>query len=205
VLISGSGRTLANLSAAIDQGNLRARIGMVISSAPGVRGLDIAATANIPSAVLRRKDFQSDDAFSAAVYDALAPIEPDLIVMAGFLRRLVVTPAWEERILNIHPALLPEMASAAGKGFYGNRVHEAVLAAGATVSGATVHVVDNDYDSGPVVMKAEVPVMPDDTPESLSARVFEAECRLYPQAISSYLERMCSNKSSPHPHRGSGD
>lgn len=187
VLLSGTGRTLDNLLRAIDEQRLPARISAVVSSNPEVRGLEIARAAGIPSFTVSRKAFGTDDAYSAAIFDTVMPYQPDLLIMAGFLRRLVVTPAWEGRILNIHPALLPEMSSAAGKGFYGERVHRAVLASGATMSGATVHVVDNDYDTGPVVMKAEVPVLAGDTAESLAARVFDAECRLYPEAIAHYL------------------
>lgn len=187
ILLSGTGRTLENLLRAIDEHRLSARIAVVVSSKPGVRGLDIAQQASIPTSVVRRKAFDSDEAFSQAVYQEVEPYSPDLLIMAGFLRRLVVTPAWEERILNIHPTLLPELSIAAGKGLYGDHVHQAVLEAGAAVSGATVHVVDNDYDTGPVVMRAEVPVQPNDTPASLAARVFAAECELYPAAIAHYL------------------
>ncbi len=185
VLLSGTGRSLANLLRVIGDGTLRARISVVISSRPDVRGLDIAAEADIPTAVIERRYFADDEAYSEAVYAVLAPYQPDLVVMAGFLRKLIVRPEWEGRILNIHPALLPESA-AAGKGFYGERVHAAVIASGARESGASVHVVDNEYDAGPVVMRVTVPVLPDDTPASLGARVFAAECALYPQAISSY-------------------
>jgi folate-dependent phosphoribosylglycinamide formyltransferase PurN len=104
------------------------------------------------------------------------------------LRKLVVTPAWEGRILNIHPALLPESAPyASGRGFFGERVHAAILAHGDAVSGATVHVVDNGYDTGPVVLRATVPILPGDTSATLGARVFEAERRLYPEAIRHYV------------------
>ena len=109
-----------------------------------------------------------------------------LTLLAGFLRKLVVTPELDGRILNIHPALLPDSA-AAGQGFYGERVHASVIASGATISGATVHVVDNDYDTGPIVLRSTVPVLPGDTPESLAARVFEAECLLYPAAVRHHI------------------
>lgn len=186
VLLSGTGRTLGNLLRAIAAGDLRAEIAMVISSVPGVRGLEIAREAGIPALAVRRRDYADDAAFSEAIYAALAPYRPDLIVMAGFLRRVVVPPAWAGRILNIHPALLPG-SGAGGQGLYGERVHAAVLASGAAVSGATVHVVDDEYDAGPVVLKAEVPVLPGDTPETLGARVFAAECHLYPEAIRQYV------------------
>jgi phosphoribosylglycinamide formyltransferase-1 len=185
VLLSGTGRTLENFLRVIDRGELDARIVAVVSSVSGVRGLAIAEEAGVPAFVVRRKDFASDDAYSDAVYAALGPYEPDLLLLAGFLRRLVVRPDWKGRILNIHPGLLP--GSPAGRGFYGERVHVAVLASGAAESGATVHIVDDDYDTGPIVLRATVPVLPGDTPETLGARVFALECELYPEAVRQYV------------------
>ena len=186
VLLSGTGRTLENLLRAIAVGELVARVEVVISSVPGVRGLEVATQSSIPTHTLRRRDFADDARYSDAVYATLAPARPELILLAGFLRRLVVPPVWRGRILNIHPALLPD-AEVAGRGFYGARVHAAVLAGGATASGATVHVVDDDYDTGPVVLRAPVPILPGDTPTTLAARVFAAECQLYPAAIRRYV------------------
>ncbi|HRA46860.1 MAG TPA: phosphoribosylglycinamide formyltransferase [Thermomicrobiales bacterium] len=185
VLISGSGRTLANLIAAHSRSEIP-EIGLVVSSKPDVRGLAIAAEAGIPSATVQRSTFASDTDFSRAIYDLAMERNIDLLICAGFLKRLVVPPVWTDRILNIHPALIPESA-AAGEGFYGDRVHAAVLAAGLTESGATVHVVDNEYDHGPVVLKQIVPVLPGDTAQDLAARVFAAECLLYPRAIATHI------------------
>jgi folate-dependent phosphoribosylglycinamide formyltransferase PurN len=151
-----------------------------------VRGIEIAEQAGLPVTVIPRKGFADDAAFTGAILDWLAPYQPDLIIHAGFLRKLVIPDAWAGRMLNIHPSLIPE-SGAAGKGFYGHRVHEAVLLSGAPESGATVHVLDNEYDEGPIVMKARVPVLADDTADTLAARVFEAECRLYPEAIAAYI------------------
>lgn len=190
VLLSGGGRTLANLIERSQAGTLPARVGVVISSVADAGGIEIARRAGIPAAALVRKDFASDQAYSDAVFGELAPYQPALVVLAGFLRKLVVPPEWEGRILNIHPALLPEMASASGRGFYGERVHRAVLESGQTISGATVHLVDNGYDTGPVYMRQSVPVEPDDTVETLAARVFAAECELYPRAIAKYLKEI---------------
>jgi formyltetrahydrofolate-dependent phosphoribosylglycinamide formyltransferase len=188
VLLSGTGRTLENLLDVTGRGELAAEVVAVVSSVPDVRGLEIARRAGLPSVVVQRRDFASDDAFSAAIYAWLAPALPDLLLLAGFLRKLVVTAAWTDRILNIHPSLLPETASyAAGRGLYGERVHAAVLAHGDARSGATVHLVDSTYDAGPVVLREEVLVLPDDSPASLGARVFAVECRLYPEAIRRYL------------------
>jgi len=186
VLLSGSGRTLENLLRAIERGTLAATVVAVISSKPGVRGLEIAAAAGIPATVIERKGFSDDAAFTNAILDWLTPVTPNLIVHAGFLRKLHLPPAWEGRMINIHPSLIPE-SGAMGKGFWGDRVHTAVIASGAKWSGATVHLVDNEYDHGPVLAKTIVPVMPNDTTEALAARVFAVECRLYPQAIADYL------------------
>ena len=186
VLISGSGRTLENFLRVIERGELNARICVVISSAPGVRGLEIAEAAGIPALTISRRSSASEEEYSEAIYAALEPYRPDLILLSGFLRKLVVPARLEGRMLNIHPALLPE-SHAAGPGFYGERVHTAILASGATESGATVHVVDDGYDTGPVVLKSRVPVLPGDTPETLAARVFAAECALYPEAVRQYV------------------
>jgi formyltetrahydrofolate-dependent phosphoribosylglycinamide formyltransferase len=186
VLISGTGRTLANLIETIAAGALEAEIVAVVSSRAGVRGIEIAGAAGIPVSVVTRRPYPDDAGFSDAIYAAIAPYEPDLIICAGFLKRLVVPPEWAGRILNIHPCLIPE-SNAAGPGFYGDRVHQAVIDCGAASSGATVHVVDNEYDHGPIVMKETVPVLPGDTASDLAARVFALECDLYPRAITHYL------------------
>ena len=186
VLISGTGRTLANLIEKIDDSSLAAEIVTVVSSRHRVRGVDIAMAASIPTTIIERRTYSDDEAFSADIYRTLSPHEPDLIICAGFLKRLVVTPEWEGRILNIHPCLIPE-SNAAGSGFYGDRVHGAVLESGASVSGATVHVVDNEYDHGEVILKETVPVHAGDRAEDLAARVFALECDLYPRAITRYL------------------
>ncbi len=188
VLLSGAGRTLEYLLAAIDAGDLDARIPVVISSRPDVRGLEVASAAGIPTRVIERRDYPSLAAFSASIYDEFAAFEIDLAIMAGYLRKMLVVPEWDGRILNIHPCLLPEAAAyAAGKGMYGERVHAAVLAHGDTVSGATVHLVTDDYDEGPPLARVEVPVEPDDDPITLGTRVFTAEKALYPTTIGAYM------------------
>lgn len=188
VLISGSGRSLQNVLDVIAGGELAAEVVAVVSSIVGVRGLEIAAAAGIPTHVLTAQDARGTEAYSAAMYEVLAPYQPDLVIMAGFLRRLLVHPGWEGRILNIHPALLPQAAAyAAGKGFYGDAVHAAVLAHGDTESGATVHVVTDTYDDGPPLGQAVVPVFPNDTVRALADRVFAEECALYPQVIRAYM------------------
>lgn len=187
VLISGTGRSLEYLLAAVAGGSLDARIVAVVSSKAGVRGIDVAAAAQVPHTVVSRPDYPDSTAYSDAIYAWLAPFTPDLIVLAGYLRKLVVPPVWAGRILNIHPALSAAFGYASGRGFYGERVHAAVLASGDPRSGATIHVVDNGYDTGPVVAEREVPVQPGDTVATLAARVFAVERELYPAAIRAYV------------------
>jgi phosphoribosylglycinamide formyltransferase-1 len=190
VLISGGGRTLANLIERSRDGMLAARVGIVISSTVGAGGLEIASEAGIPAVTTVRRAFDSDAAYSDAIFQEVAPYDPQLMILAGFLRKIVVPRDWEGRILNIHPALLPECSYAAGRGFYGEHVHQAVLDRGETRSGATVHLVDNGYDTGPVYMRQTVEVLPGDTAQTLAARVFEVEKELYPRAIGAYLEEL---------------
>lgn len=188
VLVSGSGRSLENLLQVIDCGELAAEVVVVISSVAEVRALEIATAAGIPTHTLTHRDARGVDAYSTAMYEILTSYRIDLVIMAGFLRRLLVHPGWEDRILNIHPALLPQAASyAAGKGFYGDRVHAAVLAHGDSESGATVHVVTDVYDDGPLLAQAVVPVLADDDAHTLADRVFAAERELYPSTIREYM------------------
>jgi len=179
VLLSGSGRTLQNLIDRIEDGSLPARIEVVVSSHPDVKGLDRARKANIPAVTVNWKSF-TDKTFSEAVTAELDKHPLDLIIMAGFIRRYLFPKKYEGRILNIHPALLPDFG---GKGYYGHFVHEAVLKSDAKESGCTVHFVDLQYDHGPTILQKRVPVLPGDTPETLADRVFHAECEAYPEAI----------------------
>jgi len=179
ILLSGSGRTLQNLIDRIEDGSLPARIEVVISSHPDVKGLDRARKANIPAVVVNWKSF-TEKTFSDAVTAELDKYPLDLVIMAGFIRRYLFPKKYENRILNIHPALLPEFG---GKGYYGHAVHEAVLKSGAKESGCTVHFADLQYDHGAHVLQKRVPVLPGDTPELLAERVFQAECEAYPEAI----------------------
>lgn len=188
VLLSGSGRTLENLLEVIDRGELDAEIVCAVSSRANVRGIEIARSAGIPIEIVTRKQHPDPAAHSRAILATVEPYAVDLLILAGYLRQLTVEPGWEGRMLNIHPALLPQAeAYAAGRGKYGDHVHAAVLAHGDTVSGATVHVVTAEYDAGPPVLQREVPVLPGDTPSSLAARVFTVECELYPEAIRQYM------------------
>jgi len=180
VLLSGSGRTLQNLLDRIEDGSLPARVEVVVSSHPEAHGLERARRKGIPAQAVPYGDFPDADSFSGAVTEVLRRHPIDLVVMAGFIRKYLFPSEFEGRVLNIHPALLPKFG---GRGFYGHKVHEAVLAAGEKESGCTVHFADHRYDRGPVVLQKRVPVLPGDTPQSLAERVFQAECEAYPEAI----------------------
>jgi phosphoribosylglycinamide formyltransferase-1 len=180
VLISGGGTTLANLLEKITAGLLDIRVELVIASQAKAGGLAIAAQAGIPSLVIEQRDYPAVTEFSQAIFDACRAVHPHLIVMGGFLKLVTIPPDFRDRVVNIHPALIPAFC---GHGYYGHHVHEAVLAYGAKVSGCTVHFVDNQYDHGPIILQRVVPVRDDDTPQSLAARVFEAECEAYPEAL----------------------
>jgi formyltetrahydrofolate-dependent phosphoribosylglycinamide formyltransferase len=185
VLLSGSGRTLQNFIDLANQKKLDAAIKVVISSKPGVQGIARAQKHNIPCAVIPRKEYKSDDDFSQAITEALRPYQPGLIVLAGFIHFYRVPPEYAGRVMNIHPALLPAFG---GKGYYGDKVHQAVIKSGARSSGCTVHFVDNVYDHGAVILQHAVPVLPDDTSHTLADRVFKEECIAYPEAINLFAQ-----------------
>ncbi len=185
VLLSGSGRTLQNLLDRAADGRLPARVVLVVANKPDAFGLTRAERAGVPTAVVPRKPFPDRDAFSAAVFDHCRRAGADLVCLAGFLQLLRIPPDFANRVLNIHPALLPAFG---GQGMYGHHVHEAVLAYGAKLSGCTVHFADNEYDHGPVVLQRAVEVRDDDTPDALAERVFAAECEAYPEAIRRFAE-----------------
>ena len=180
VLISGGGTTLKNMIQRIDAGLLDVRIELVVCSNPESRGLQYADEAGIPAVVIERRQYDSRDAFSAAIFDGCRQANTDIVAMGGFLKQVTIPEDFANRVLNIHPALIPSFC---GKGMYGHFVHEAVLEYGAKVSGCTVHFADNEYDRGPVVVQKTVPVMEDDTPDALAARVFEQECEAYPEVL----------------------
>jgi phosphoribosylglycinamide formyltransferase 1 len=180
VLISGGGTTLKNLLEKIAAGRLHAAVRVVISSNPEAKGLQFAQQAGIPHFVVERKNFPDQDAFSQSIFDLCRRHAVELVVMGGFLKRVTIPADFAFRVVNIHPALIPAFC---GRGFYGHRVHEAVLEYGVKLSGCTVHFADNEYDHGPVILQKAAPVLDGDTHESLAARVFEAECEAYPEAL----------------------
>ncbi|HVT87310.1 MAG TPA: phosphoribosylglycinamide formyltransferase [Tepidisphaeraceae bacterium] len=180
VLISGSGATLQNLIDLIAARQLNASISLVIASRPGIAGIDRAHRANLSCEVVERRQFADAGAFSRRVFDLIDLARVDLVCLAGWLSLLEIPKKWEGRVMNIHPALLPDFG---GKGMYGHHVHEAVLATGGKQSGCTVHFVDNHYDNGPIILQRSCSVERGDSPESLARRVFEEEKIAYPQAI----------------------
>jgi formyltetrahydrofolate-dependent phosphoribosylglycinamide formyltransferase len=180
VLLSGSGTTLQNFIDRIAAGDLDAEIVAVVASRRHAAGLERARRAGIPAAAVPRKEFEDVDRFNDALHAELERYEFDLILLAGFLSPFQLRGRFDGRVLNIHPALIPAFC---GKGFYGRRVHEAVLEAGVKISGCTVHFADADYDRGPIILQGAVPVLDDDTPETLAARVHELESELYPEAV----------------------
>ncbi len=180
VLLSGGGSTLQNLIDEIAAGRLDAQIDVVVSSRAGVRGIERARSAGLETRIVARRDFDSIDTFNDAAHAALDGREIDLVILAGFLSLFQPRRRFRNRVLNIHPALIPAFC---GPGFYGERVHRAVIEAGVKVSGCTVHFADDEYDHGPIIAQACVPVEDSDTPASLAARVHTAENELYPRAI----------------------
>ena len=189
VLVSGGGTNLQALIDAEARGELGCgKITLVIASKPDVYALERAKNHGIASKVLARKEYDSIAAYSKALTDALLAAEVDLVVLAGFLTIIdeQVYQAFPNRILNVHPALIPSFC---GKGYYGLHVHEAALAKGVKVSGATVHIVTPECDAGPIVLQKAVEVKDDDTPETLQKRIMEeAEWKILPAAVRLFCE-----------------
>ncbi|MBR0225178.1 MAG: phosphoribosylglycinamide formyltransferase [Thermoguttaceae bacterium] len=181
VLISGRGRTLKNLLDVIDRGELDAEICVVIASSKNSSGLQYAEKYNIPIAVVESSDYETTEDFSDEVFRPCFATGADYVVMAGYLKYLRIPHELKDRVLNIHPSLIPSFC---GKGMYGRRVHEQVLAGGVKVTGCTVHFVDNEYDHGPIIVQKWVEVHDDDTIDTLSDRVlYECEFKAYPEAL----------------------
>ncbi|MEK6700648.1 MAG: phosphoribosylglycinamide formyltransferase [Planctomycetota bacterium] len=178
VFLSGGGRSLTNLMRAIARGELAARIVLAVASkeCPGAQQ---ARAAGMPTLIM------PGEIAAAELEGVLRKHDAQWVVLAGYLKKLAIPRGFEGRVVNIHPALLPRFG---GTGMYGRRVHEAVLAAGARESGCTVHLCDDLYDHGPIVLQDKVEVVPGDTPDTLGARVFEAECRAYPRALAMLID-----------------
>jgi len=180
VLLSGSGTTLENIFARAERDELPAEGVLVISTLSRAYGLERARRRGVPTAVFVRKKFSDDESYSQAVFARLREAKPDLVVLAGFMVRLLIPEDFAGGVMNVHPALIPAFC---GPGLYGHHVHEAVLASGEQVTGCTVHFVDDEYDHGPIILQRRVEVQPDDTPETLAERVQREEREAYPEAI----------------------
>lgn len=185
VLISGGGRTMTNILDEIHAGRLHAEIATVVCSRSTVAGMQRAKEAGLAAKVVRTKDYPDVETFSDAIVRELDAAQVDLVVQGGWLCLWKIPPRYVNRVMNIHPALLPSFG---GQGMWGQHVHEAVLAAGCKVSGCTVHFCTNEYDAGPIIVQRTCPVEDDDTADTLAARVFEQECLAYPQAIRLFAE-----------------
>ena len=180
VLLSGEGTSLENLFEQIDAGTVPAEVVLVVASKQTAGGLARAQRRGVPAVAVPRKKYPDPSAFNDALHAVLADYEIDLVALLGFLSPFETRGRFDGRTLNVHPALIPAFS---GKGFYGPRVHEAVLESGARYSGATVHFVDAEYDHGPIILQEPVEVRDDDTANTLAGRVQEAERRLVPEAI----------------------
>jgi formyltetrahydrofolate-dependent phosphoribosylglycinamide formyltransferase len=186
VLISGGGTTMVNLAERCADGRLDATVGLVVASNDKASGIARAKSLGLPCEVIRRRGYSDAAGYSEQVFARLREAKCDLVCLAGFLSLLVIPDDFQGRVLNIHPSLLPAFG---GQGMHGRHVHEAVLAAGCKVSGCTVHLADNTYDTGPILLQRTCPVLPGDDAAALAARVFEQECEAYPEAINAFAAR----------------
>lgn len=178
-LISGGGRTIVNLLDCIERGELDAEFVVAIASRP-CSGVQRLRDRGLPVEIVPYQEMPDVETYSSAINALLDSAEADLVLMGGFLSFWWIPARYYGRTMNIHPALLPGFG---GKGLFGRRVHEAVLAAGCKVSGCTVHFASNEYDAGPIIVQRCVPVLEGDIPETLADRVFAKECVAYPEAV----------------------
>ncbi|MDZ7807452.1 MAG: phosphoribosylglycinamide formyltransferase [Gracilimonas sp.] len=189
VFASGSGTNFQSLIDAIEEGELSARIRGLITDKPDIGSIERANKHGIPHKVIPPSSFDSESEFADTLLQQLKAWDTDLIILAGYLKKipLQVIENYENKILNIHPSLLPKYG---GKGFYGSNVHKAVIKNQEPVSGCTVHLVNEDFDKGPILAQTEVSVQPDDTPQSLAARILKQEHELLPATVQEYLNKI---------------
>jgi phosphoribosylglycinamide formyltransferase 1 len=187
VFASGKGSNFSAILKAMDDGFLNADVRILVSNNPDAGALETAGNRGIPAEAVSSHDYGSRSMFVERLTGLLNVHGVDFVALAGYMKKIPaeVVAAFPGRILNIHPALLPSFG---GKGMYGRHVHEAVLAHGCKVTGATVHLVDERYDCGPIVLQQCEPVLDDDTPETLAARVLEVEHSLYPRALALFAD-----------------
>lgn len=180
VLISGGGTTLLNFLEQISAGQLSAEVAHVIASRADCGGLHKAESADLSTSVVQRGDYATVEKFSDIIFETLQQANVDLVLLAGFLSFIQIPETFRHRVMNIHPSLIPAFC---GHGYFGDKVHEAVLDRGVKITGCTVHFADNEYDHGPIILQRSVPVLDDDTPATIASRVFTAECEAYPEAV----------------------
>ncbi|WP_200754001.1 phosphoribosylglycinamide formyltransferase [Candidatus Chrysopegis kryptomonas] len=187
VFASGRGSNLMAILNAIKEGKLNAKISLVISNNSNAGALEIARANGIDALHISRKQFSSDEEYVQKILNELKSRNVELIVLAGYMKKIPseIIKEYPNKILNIHPALLPAFG---GQGMYGLNVHKAVIESGVKITGVTVHIVDEEYDHGPIVMQRAVEVRDDDTPETLAERVLKVEHEIYPQAIKLFVE-----------------
>ena len=187
VFASGRGSNFQAILDAIDAGMFPAQVVVLISNNSDAGAMDIARAHHIPAQHLSQKTFPSESAWTEAIENVLHRYQADFIVLAGYMKKIPapVIQRYRNRIINIHPALLPAFG---GRGMYGHHVHEAVIASGQTISGATVHVVDEEYDRGPIVMQKTVDLAPGETAESLAAKVLQIEHEIFPLTLKAFAE-----------------
>jgi phosphoribosylglycinamide formyltransferase-1 len=193
VFASGRGSNFQAILSAIERGVLPARVTMLLSNKSDAGAFEIAHAYSIPTVHLSQKQFADEALYAAAMLEVLRGHNVEFVALAGYLKKIptIVIREFRHRILNIHPALLPSFG---GQGMYGHHVHEAVLASGAKLSGATVHLVDEEYDRGPIVLQKTVAVDEHDTPETLAARVLEVEHEIYPLALKAFAENRATTR-----------
>jgi phosphoribosylglycinamide formyltransferase 1 len=187
VFASGRGSNFQAILTAIDAGVIPARVVLLITNKSDAGAIGIAQAQKIPARHLSQKMFSSEKKLADAILGLLEENHIEFIVLAGYLKKVPaeVIRQYRNRIVNIHPALLPSFG---GEGMYGHHVHEAVIASGEKVSGATVHLVDEEYDRGPIVLQKTVSIVPDDTPDSLAAKVLKIEHEIFPLALKAFAE-----------------
>jgi len=180
VMLSGGGTTMVNIQNEIDAGKLNAQIVTVISSRSDVKGIERAKKIGVEPIIIRKNDFENIATFSSKIAETLRENKVDLVIQAGWLCLWEIPEDFVNRVMNIHPSLLPSFG---GKGMWGHHVHEAVLSAGCKISGCTVHFCTNEYDKGPIIVQRSCAAYSSDNADKLAERVFEQECLAYPKAI----------------------
>ena len=185
VFASGRGSNFNAILNAVTEGRLPARVSLLVSNNSNAGAMELARSRNIPAVHVSQRQFSSEDEYGERLLALLTQYHVDLIALAGYMKRVPVKviERFRNKIVNIHPALLPDFG---GEGMFGIHVHEAVIAAGAKVSGATVHIVDEEYDHGVIVLQKTVDISPNDTPETLAAKVLKIEHEIYPQALAAF-------------------